>query len=148
LKILVADDDECTSSLYHKILERRGHIVQITCDDEECLKKYVETLHQVRSTSISNIEVTRFILPYDVVILDYKMSKAIGVRVANNILSLNPRQRIVIATPDAQDAVTKLSDGVNTIIEILEKPFSNKKLEETIERKSSCLNFIERSYLQ
>lgn len=130
----MADNDECTSSLYQKILEGRGHIVQITCDDEECLKKYVETLHQVRSTSIGNLEVTRYILPYDVVILDYKMPKAIGVRMANNILSLNPRQRIVIATPDAQVA-TKLCDGVNTIIEILEKPFSNKKLEETIERK-------------
>ena len=134
MKILVADNDECTSSLYQKILEGHGHIVQITCDDEECLKKYVETLHQVRSTSIGNIEVTRYILPYDIVILDYKMPKAIGVRMANNILSLNPRQRIVIATPDAQVA-TKLCDGVNTIIEILEKPFSNKKLEETIERK-------------
>jgi len=54
--------------------------------------------------------------------------KAIGVRVANKILSLNPRQRIVIATPDAQDA-TKLSDGANTLIKILEKPFSNEKLE-------------------
>lgn len=94
----------------------------------------MESLHQVRSTSIGNIEVTRYILPYDVVILDYKMPKVIGVRMANNILSLNPRQRIVIATPDAQVA-TKLCDGVNTIIEILEKPFSNKKLEETIERK-------------
>lgn len=53
---------------------------------------------------------------------------------ANDILSLNPRQRIVIATPDAQVA-TKLCDEVNTIIEILEKHFSNMKLEETIERK-------------
>ena len=134
MKILVADNGECTSSLYQKILEKRGHIVRITCNDEECLKKYVEALHQVRSTCIGNIELTRYILPYDVVILDYKLPKAIGVRVANKILSLNPRQRIVIATPDAQDA-TKLSDGANTIIEILEKPFSNEKLEETIERK-------------
>ena len=88
----------CTSSLYQKILEGRGHIVQITCDDEECLKKYVETLHQVRSTSIGNLEVTRYILPYDVVILDYKMPKAIGVRMANNILSPNPRQNSIRVT--------------------------------------------------
>jgi hypothetical protein len=35
---------------------------------------------------------------------------------ANDILSLNPRQGIVIATPDAQVA-TKLCNEVNTIIE-------------------------------
>ncbi len=75
-----------------------------------CGKMYQGIVKVVKTDD--NIEVTRYILPYDVIILDYKMPKANAVEVANNILSLNPRQRIVIATADIHDAVNEFPNKI------------------------------------
>lgn len=51
MKVLLAEDDLQTASLYEQILTERGHVVILTSNSEECLETYSESLRQVRTGS-------------------------------------------------------------------------------------------------
>jgi CheY-like chemotaxis protein len=129
LSILVMEDDREIASLYRHILASRGHKVTVTRLGEECLQTYTDRLQEsfaIKPWS-SNIQL------FDVVILDYKMPDRNGLEVAKEILTINPHQRIIIASAYL---VKTLIDGTMQLsfpIEILEKPISNQMLIDTIE---------------
>ena len=52
------------------------------------------------------------IQPFDAVILDYKMQDMDGIEVANEILEINPQQRIIFASAYIKET---LLDSVKTI---------------------------------
>jgi len=129
LSILIMEDDREIASWYRHILVSRGHKVTITRLGEECLQTYTDRLQESFATSPRTSNVQQF----DVVILDYKMPDRNGLEVAKEILTINPHQRIIIASAYL---VKTLIDGIRQLsvpIEILEKPISNKMLIDTIE---------------
>jgi two-component system cell cycle response regulator CpdR len=123
------EDDREIASWYRHILVSRGHTVTITRLGEECLQTYTDRLQESFAIKTRNSNIQLF----DVVILDFKMPDRNGLEVAKEILTINPHQRIIIASAYL---VKTLIDGIRQLsvpIEILEKPISNKMLIDTIE---------------
>ena len=121
LKILVAEDNEFTSSQYNRILEKEGHDVIFTKDGEECLQKYNEE----KKKNGDNLHGEG---PYDVVVLDQSMPKKTGKQVANEILKATPNQRIIFASAYAMGSENDTSEDFRDNVEFLQKPFSLTKL--------------------
>jgi CheY-like chemotaxis protein len=135
MKILVAEDHRDTALVYKYSLEDKGHKVTITANGEECLKKYHEELGRVTLHS----DPTEHILPFDVIILDYKMPLMNGLEVAKEIFAVNPHQRIIFASAYLRDTLLESVEKLNRLVEVLNKPFSGQVLVDTVEDKSIYL---------
>lgn len=129
LEILVAEDHPDTARVYRMTLEDRGHWVTIATNGEDCLNIY----HEVYQKVILRSNPKEHIQPFDVVVLDYKMPKINGIEVAKEILTVNSRQRIVLASAYLQDTLIKSLQQLKQIVEVLNKPFSQQELLGTVE---------------
>ena len=113
MKILVAEDSPSFGLLYKSALSKRGHSVTVTKDGQECLYKYTEELGEIENEND---------IVYDLVILDHVMPRMKGLDVAKEILTLNPKQRILLVTAHVQEMIK----DVRTLpekIELMSKPF-------------------------
>lgn len=118
-RILVAEDNKFTSMQYAKLLESKDYAVEIANDGEECIEKYEKSLNEENSES------------FDVLLLDHSMPKKNGAEVAGDILSLNPDQKIILASAYALSTernYSKLKDRVS----FLQKPFELSKILELV----------------
>ena len=73
--------------------------------------------------------------PFDILILDYKMPNIDGFEVAKRIISINPRQRIILASAYGKDIFEDAAEYFNLPIDILQKPFSRMQLIGLVEKK-------------
>jgi len=158
MQILIAEDDLDIATLYKKALERRSHNVTITSNGEECLKKYLDTLHHMTfgvslpTLSMPRMPATRMdpalsstgstafrsvnkSAPYDVVILDYSMPSINGMEVAKEILAINSHQRIIFASAYVKETLEHSIKQLRQVVELIQKPFELSKLVDTIEDK-------------
>ena len=96
MKILIAEDDRDIALLYRVALKDRNHHVTITDNGEDCLTIYRQELKNFvsRMGSLDNNKQHVF----DMVILDYRMPGTNGIEVAKEIIKINPKQRIIIAS--------------------------------------------------
>jgi CheY-like chemotaxis protein len=131
MKILLAEDEIDIAILYKTMLEDRGHQVTITNNGEECLQVYHEELQNVTL----NIDPSEHVQPFDAVILDYKMPKKDGMEVAKEILAVNPHQRIIFASAYVKDVLIESVRQLNQTVELIQKPFVEDVLVDTIEDK-------------
>ena len=130
MRILLAEDHEDTAMVYKAALGDKGHVVVYTTNGEDCLKVYhnefqIATLH---SNSKEHIQ------PFDVVILDYNMPRMNGLGVAKRFWQ--SIHRIIFASAYLQDILLDSINQLNQIVEILNKPFSEQELIDTVEDKS------------
>lgn len=116
LNILIAEDNQFTATQYDRILRKYGHNVIITRDGQECLQKYQERLKKTEFESLDEN-------PFDVVVLDQSMPKKSGSEVAHQILSDNPKQKIIFASAYALTGSENTQD-LEDKVEYLQKPFS------------------------
>jgi two-component system, cell cycle response regulator CpdR len=121
LEILIGEDDADTAFMYVKLLEGRGHKIVVTKDGRECLDVYYDR------ASNSNA--------FDTVILDHKMPVMDGFQVAKEIISINPTQRIIIASAYDKDMFEEAGNHYQVPLEVLQKPFSEMSLVEMVEAK-------------
>ena len=115
-RILVAEDNTFTAMQYTKLLESHNHLVDITIDGDECVRKYKESIDKSSNKS-----------SYDVILLDHSMPKRSGAEVAGDILSSNPDQKIILASAYAlstEKNYSKLKDK----LDFLQKPFELKRI--------------------
>ena len=119
-RILVAEDNKFTSMQYTKLLESHDHLVEVAIDGDDCIQKYTESI-----TSNSKEKL------FDVIILDHSMPKRSGADVAANILSLNPNQKIILASASAL-ATQKNYSKLKNHVAFLQKPFELSKILELI----------------
>jgi DNA-binding NtrC family response regulator len=70
--------------------------------------------------------------PFDAVILDHRIPKMKGLEVAKEIISLNPHQRIIIASAYNKDVFNEAAEYFDLPLEILQKPFTGKMLLNTL----------------
>lgn len=130
LRILIAEDETDMRDSYREMLERSNYNVLTTQDGEECLDIYREEL-QLRKFKDNNTADS----PFEVVILDYMMPRKNGLQTAEEILSLNPHQRIIFASAYLEGTVLESAKKLGRIIEVIKKPFPLKKLIDLIENK-------------
>jgi CheY-like chemotaxis protein len=128
LNILIAEDNQFTATQYDRILRKYGHTVILTKDGSECLEKYQESLKKSEFESLDES-------PFDVVVLDQSMPKKSGSDVANEILSVKPKQKIIFASAYA---ITGSEDTkrLKNKVDYLQKPFSLNTFVQKIQNKS------------
>ena len=129
LAILVMEDDPEIASLYSQVLNNRGHEVTIMLLGEDCLQIYTDRLQELYAKKPDLTECQQF----DAIILDYKMPDRNGLEVAKEILTINPHQRIILASAYLEQTLIDAIKELSVPIEVLEKPISNKRLVDTIE---------------
>jgi CheY-like chemotaxis protein len=131
MKILLAEDDIDTATLYKRALEERGHQVVITNNGKGCLDVYHKELQDITL----NTDPSKHIQPFDAVVLDYKMPKINGMQVAKEILAVNPHQRIIFASAYVKETLIDSIQRLNKIVELIQKPFGEDVLVDAIEDK-------------
>ncbi|AJW70491.1 response regulator [Nitrosopumilus adriaticus] len=119
-RILVAEDNRFTAMQYEKILQSGNHEVEIAKDGDDCIKKYIDSMNDVSKES-----------KYDVLILDHSMPQRNGAEVASDILSLNPKQKIILASAYALSTERNFSKLKDKIL-FLQKPFQLSKILELV----------------
>lgn len=123
------EDDPEIASLYSQVLNNRGHEVTITRLGEDCLQIYADRLQELYTKKPDLPEGQQF----NVVILDYRVPDRNGLEVAKEILTINPHQRIILASAYLEHALIDSIKELSVPIEVLEKPISNKGLVDIIE---------------
>jgi len=116
LNILIAEDNQFTATQYDRVLRKYGHRVVITRDGSECLEKYRDELKKTEFGSLDEP-------PFDVVVLDQSMPKKSGSEVAEEILEVSPKQKIIFASAYALTGNND-TDQLKKKVDFLQKPFS------------------------
>jgi len=128
LNILIAEDDQDIVRMYVKIFENKTNHITVATDGEECLRIYNEKFKET-------VAMNSYDQPFDILILDYKMPNIDGFEVAKRIISINPRQRIILASAYGKDIFEDAAEYFNLPIDILQKPFSRMQLIGLVEKK-------------
>lgn len=151
MRILIAEDESAISMQYQIVLEERGHEVKITNDGEECLEAYLTALlstsEQPTAKSVgtsveSNDTKNRYStmdknhLPFDIVILDYKMPRKDGLETAKAILDVCPSQRVMFASAYTVQTLTEAVKSLHKVVELLQKPFDLEYFVDAVEDKA------------
>jgi CheY-like chemotaxis protein len=128
MKILVAEDEPVIAGHYHVVLRSRGHDVRVTDNGLSCLEAYKAALGEANKHSRSPDKV-----PFDVVILDYRMPGKDGLETAREIIKLCPKQRIIFASAYVRETLREATKELHQIVELLQKPFDFSYLIEVVE---------------
>jgi CheY-like chemotaxis protein len=130
LNVLIAEDDIDTVRIYDKLFRDRGHDIRVTNDGQKCLAIYHEEMNALNDKAKSLCPC----LPFDTVVLDYKIPGMDGFEVARKIMSINSHQRIILASAYSKDIFEDAAEFFNLSIEIIQKPFSGSRLLELLEK--------------
>ncbi|MGH9922520.1 MAG: response regulator [Nitrososphaerales archaeon] len=126
MKILIAEDEPDIAMPYRIVLEKRNHQVMITDNGEACLEAYNDALRRGPKENG---------MPFDAVVLDYRMPKKDGMEVAKEILAVNPHQRIIFASAYVKDTLVDSVKQLKQVVELMQKPFELDALVDTVEDK-------------
>ncbi len=130
MRILIAEDEIDTAMQYKIALEDRNHTVVLAVDGDECLSIYKKTMNDNNSMYNNNGYIQSV---FDVVVLDYRMPKTNGMKVAKEILALNPRQRIIFASAYVKETLFDSIKQLRHVVELIQKPFELDTLINMIE---------------
>ena len=125
MKILIAEDEPEILRIYKLLLGEKGYQVIATEDGKECLDEYKTELNKTMNGDI----------PFNLVILDYRMPEKNGIEVAKEILALCPAQELLMVT--AYKGQLELHDKNLQKMQIIEKPFDVDELLVTISQLAS-----------
>lgn len=128
MKVLIAEDDPDTLLSYQITLEDRGHKVTTTTNGIRCTEAYRKAMDETTQSRKGAI-------PFDVVILDYRMPKKDGMEVAKEILELNPEQRLIFASAYVKETLVDAIKELKQVVELMQKPFTADVLADMIEDK-------------
>lgn len=137
MNVLIAEDEHDIALLYKEALEARKHKVIITLNGEDCLKTYHDVAHSLKfgNESLSSHKGSNYDLPFDILLLDYKMPQIDGFEVAKEILAVNPHQRIIFASAHVKETLEDSIKQLKQVVELMQKPFTIKELIDTVEDK-------------
>ena len=133
MKILIPEDDRDITFLYRVVLKDRKHHPTLTDNGEDCLTIYRQKLKNFvsRIGSIDN----NILHVFDMVILDYRMPGTNGIEVAKEIIRINPKQRIIIASAYPRESLFYSMKELGELVEFVQKPFDLRTLIDAIENK-------------
>ena len=128
MKILIAENDRDVLKQYANLLKPRRHDVILTDNGEDCLIAYNDEFRNVSDRT----DIRKHLQPFDAVILAHRIPKIKGLDVAKEIISLNPHQRIILASYYGRDVFDEAAEHFGLPLEILQKPFFANDLLNTI----------------
>jgi CheY-like chemotaxis protein len=128
MKILVAEDEPLIARQYQVILQSRGHDVEIKDNGISFVEAYKTALSAANKQNRAFDKV-----PFDVVILDYRMPKKDGLEAAREVLEICPEQRIIFASAYVRETLKEATKELHQIVELLQKPFDLSYLVEVVE---------------
>ncbi len=155
MRVLIAEDEQDIAKAYKIVLKERGHEITVAEDGEQCLQIYGDQLKKIKlatvnahehnkkndddddDTSNSILSSSSLPLPFDAVVLDYRMPRKDGMEVAKEILELNPNQRIIFASAYVKETLEDSVKQLKKVVELLQKPFDPDILVDTIEDKEA-----------
>jgi len=157
-RILVAEDHDSIAATYKLFLESELLCeVVITRDGQECIETYDNNCDSANSGNSNSINEQRVEdasrsertgtsrarsscsmkndndTPFDLVVLDYHLPYKDGIEVAEHILSVNPHQRILIASSYPREIIVRSAEVLNRSIELMLKPFELEDFARTVE---------------
>src|SRR5712691_800323 len=117
MKILIAEDDRDIALVYRVALKDRNHHPTLTDNGGDCLTIYRQELKNFvsRMGSIDNNKQHMF----DTVILDYGMPGINGIEVAREIIKINPKQRIIIASAYPRETLLDSMKELGHLVELV-----------------------------
>ena len=130
MRILIAEDDIDVAESYKDALEARNHEVILAKNGEECLKIY-STESKGKQMELEKRQ--RAGTVFDAVILDYMMPRKDGMQVAEEILAMSPKQRIIFASAYVEQTLDDSIKQLKQVVELMQKPFGADALVNTIE---------------
>jgi CheY-like chemotaxis protein len=130
MRVLMAEVDSDTALSYKRALEKRNHHITTTENDEDLLEIYHKEFNKVSSIA----DPTERIQPFDAVVIDHKMPEINGIYATEEILLVNPHQRIILVA-NKEEVSLDLIGGLTELVELLQKPFGENSLIDTIEDK-------------
>ena len=133
--ILIAEDEKDIALIYKQTLEDRDHHVTITSNGEDCLKTYHDAFQEMTLHNVNTMGHLR--LPFDVVLLDYKMPQINGLEVAKEILAVNSHQRIIFVSAYIKEMLDYPVKELKQVVEAIQKPFTVDYLVDRIEDKEA-----------
>jgi response regulator RpfG family c-di-GMP phosphodiesterase len=134
MKILLLNDDEDRVSSYRRELKLRNHSLHVTSTPGPCLKLYQSELQEI----FFNTDPVEHIQPFDIVILECESSGVSGIEIAKEILTVNPRQRIVLVLTSEvyhHSITKKLAEEASTSLAIIQGPAAIQSVIDLIELK-------------
>jgi len=134
MRILIAEDDIAVSESYKDALEARSHEITLAKNGEECLEIYRTEL-KGKQTELEKREGTG--TAFDAVILDYMMPRKDGMQVAEEILAMSPKQRIIFASAYVEQTLEDSVKQLKQVVELIQKPFGADILVSTLEDKEA-----------
>jgi CheY-like chemotaxis protein len=131
VRILILESHKDTAISYKNILEKRTHTVTLVDNSEDCLKLYSEELQNIRISGISQTK-----NPFDIVMLDYMTPKTNYIDLIEEILAINPHQRILfLFSADVRKTLVNSAAQLRQVVELLQKPFDIQSLVDIVEDK-------------
>jgi CheY-like chemotaxis protein len=129
-KILIAENNPSDLSFYESTLQKSDYCVTIAADVQEFLQRYKSELeHAVlaardngHSSSFSSSSIA---LPFDAVVLNHRASDGDGLQAAKEILSVNPRQRVVFVS-DSVEHTEELHKEFYSRVDVTKSPSSRR----------------------
>jgi DNA-binding response OmpR family regulator len=106
MKILIVEDDRDIALMYRVALKDRNHHPTLTDNGEDCLTIYRQELKNFvsRMGALDNNKQDVF----DMVVLDYRLPETNGIEVAKEIIKINPKQRIIIASSYPRETLSPI----------------------------------------
>ena len=111
MKVLLVEDEVDLSDEIKLFLERHNHTITTETTGELGLETYMSKLDKEPKP------------PFDIVILDYQLPGINGMKVAVDILTKCPDQRILFASAYVEDTLRESIKTLKQIVELLQKPF-------------------------
>ena len=123
--VLIVEDHESIAETYKIMLESQDYKVIVTSDGEDCIVKFDEHLKN-DTERVANT-------PFDLVVVDYHLPGKDGIDVIDHILSVSPRQRVLIASAYAANVIRKSAQMLQRQVELMVKPFELSDFVDAIE---------------
>lgn len=131
VRILILESHKDTAISYKNILEKRTHTVTLVDNSEDCSKLYSEELQNIRISGISQTK-----NPFDIVMLDYMTLKTNYIDLIEEILAINPHQRILfLFSANVRKTLVNSARQLKQVVELLQKPFDIQSLVDIVEDK-------------
>lgn len=133
-KILIAENNPNDLAFYESTLPKSDYCVAIATDARDFLQRYKSELELVVLAARSNDPSFSSIvaLPFDAVVLNHRVSDRDGLQAAREVLSVNPRQRVIFVSGSA-DHTEELRSEFSGRVDVIQKPFQPQALIELLE---------------
>jgi len=127
MKILRASSDYRSALIHQSALQEKGHIVMLCKTGEECLRTYSEQTQRSRSMNSPSSD------PFDTVLLDCEIKDMDALELGKRILTMNPKQRLVLESENIKETISRLIKEFDTPAQIIQKPITDEILISSLE---------------